>query len=268
MQLFGLDGMPAHAAAMMCDTHVNSQVRETAQMCTTALRFVHGCNITGQIDCTDWPKGGIRDPYLNFSQHHPIVWWVAGSRAHFRWTLSHGRALAEEYKHRSGNKHMCEAFLDHLASWISEYGFPESMPETVTSAQWLKFVPESKREEWAMRIATEMPPHECEFGVVAIKDFQSSSPGNWVETYREYYKLKRVEWASKETRPITMTWSSEGMMGTKKKAKKRKLGDESAPVGVHDRAFRRELHLKNIESWRASVASAAETAEAVATEAA
>ena len=48
-------------------------------------------------------------------------------------------------------------------------------------------------------------------------------------------------------------------------AERRELNREHAEKR---RAFRRELHLKNIESWRASVASAAETAEAVATEAA
>ena len=216
MQLFGLGGKPEHAASKLCDTHVQSQVRETLQMCTTALRFVHGCNITGKIDCTEW-RQGMREPYANFSQHHPIVWWVAGARTHFRWALAHGLALAHEYEHRNGKKHMCEAFLLHLQRWVTTHGLPESMPETASPEAWLDFVLESKREEWAERIARDLPPDNCEFGVIALKDFDSSTPGSWVDSYREYYQLKRVEWAEREVRPIVMKWSGPGEAAAKKR---------------------------------------------------
>ena len=227
MQLFGLGEDPNQAAAEECDTHVTSQVRETLQMCTTALRFVHKCNITGKIDCTEWGQG-MRDPYANFSQHHPVVWWVAGARTHFRWTLDHGLALAAEFERRYGKKHMCEAFLLHLQAWVDKHGLPESMPDTVTPEQWLGFVLESKRDEWAERIAIKQPPRGCQFGVIALKDFTTSSPGNWVESYKEYYALKRVEWANKESRPIVMTWSGNGQAGAKKR--KRESHEEMATV--------------------------------------
>ena len=219
MQLFGLSGAPADAAASMCDTHVQSQVRETLQMCTTALRYVHGCDISGTIDCTAW-GAGLRPPYANFSQHHPIVWWVAGARSHFRWALAHGLALAVEYERRHHKKHMCEAFLKHLQGWVEEHGLPSSMPETVSPTEWLAFVLESKRDEWAQRIATESPPNGCEFGVVAIKEFEPSVPGNWMLAYQEYYVVKRAQWAERETRPIHMKWSADGQAGANKRKRR------------------------------------------------
>ena len=201
-------------------------------MCTTALIHVHGVVLTGKIDCSAW-KSGVREPYKAFSKHHPIVWWVAGARSHFRWALRHGFALATEYEHRSGKMHMCKAFLDHLQAWVDTHGLPDSMPETASPDEWLKFVLESKREEWAKRIALQLPPDGCQFGVIALKDFKTSSPGNWVDSYKEYYVLKRLEWASKESRPMVMKWSSAGeMCGVKRKSP---LAVLAKPIAKHSK---------------------------------
>ena len=196
-----------------CDTYACKIPVEIVQMCTTALRSVHGCVITGKVDCSAWGKG-MRDPYKSFSQHHPIVWWVAGARAHFRWALKYGLALTQQYELRFNRKHMCGAFLMHLQRWVDKQGFPASMPESVTPAQWLQFVKtnfptqtEAKHAEWAKRIATKQPPNGCQFGIVAIKDFEPSTPDNWVQSYREYIKHKEIQWRTREVRPLKMTWS-------------------------------------------------------------
>ena len=48
-----------------------------------------------------------------------IVQWAAGSRAHYHWTLMHATALADEYQHRAGVKHMCQC--DVLYKRVGDY---------------------------------------------------------------------------------------------------------------------------------------------------
>ena len=226
MQLFGLEVDASHAASFMCDTHIHSQVRETTQILFTAL-WLHDVVPKGKIDCSAW-GAGKRPPYKPFSQNHPIVQWAAGSRAHYAWTLAHAHALAAEYEHRTGKKHMCEAFIQHVAKHVDQHGLPDSMPATATPDQWLEWVDEDKREQWEPRIATKLPPKGCQFGIVALKDFELPDPDDWVGSYKAYYLHKRVEWANKESRPITMTWSAAGEMGAAAKKRKRESHEEMA----------------------------------------
>jgi hypothetical protein len=215
MQLFGLEITAQSAADLLCDTHVHSQSRETTQILYTAL-WIHGVVPHGEVDCSAWGKGK-RPAYKPFSENHPIVQWAAGAQSHYRWVLQHAIALAETYEHRSGHKHMCAAFINHIVEHVNANGLPNTMPVTVTPQQWLEWVSKDKRAQWEPRIAIRMPPNGCEFGIVAIKDFEGSDARNWVKSYREYYVHKERVWADKEKRAIVMQWSEKGELGAKKR---------------------------------------------------
>lgn len=217
MQLFGLDSHPVHAASKLCDTHVHSQLRESTQILYTALS-IHDHVPPGRVDCSEFGKSE-RNPYKPFSPNHPIVRWASAAKAHWRWVLAHANALSDEYEHRGGKKHLCAAFVRHVDEFHTTIGLPDTMPDTITVDEWLASLKDNKhRLEWASRVATELPPDGCTFGIVALTAFQPSNPSNWVESYKDYYRHKRTQWAERcNKRPIIMRWSSAGEMGRKRK---------------------------------------------------
>jgi len=229
MQIHGFDTDPTKAAQAACDTYVVNQAREDCQLLSTALHVL-GAPLTGTIDARRHGEG-MRKPYAPMSKNHPLTWWVAGARCHFRWVLAHGLALCEEYARRAvpyedgtRKEHLCVLFLRHIQEHIEQHGFPDNMPETRTPDEWLDFVGEhkpEKRDDWVSRIVTLNVPDGCQFGLVALLDFTASVPNDWTLAYHEYNEHKRKEWAARETRPIIMTWSDTGKLGAKPESKKR-----------------------------------------------
>lgn len=213
MQLFGVSENPSQAAALLCDNHVISQAKETTQILYTAL-FLWDVVPEGKVDCTELGQG-LREPYKPFGKGHPVVQWAAASRRHYRWTIEHAKALMAEYMHRSGKKHLCQLFLDHINKHIDAHGLPSGMPESITADEWLATLEPKKRGLWLPRIATAFPPTGCDFGVIAA-DMPGGldAPGNWVLSYKQYYAYKRST-AFKRA----MKWSGEGQLGAAKRAR-------------------------------------------------
>ena len=154
-------------------------------------------------------------------------------------------ALCDEYAHRSApnedgtpKEHLCMRFLKHLGEQLKEHGYPDSMPHSTTDTAWVAYVREHKpllADEWAARIARTNPPQGCEFGLVALQDFTSTNPDDWVDSYQEYQRYKAKVWAEREHRPIIMAWSGKGEMGLKAQDKKsrkraRESHDEELPA--------------------------------------
>ena len=106
MNIFLTATSPILAAQALDDRRVNNQVRETAQLLSTALRSF-----------------GIDDWRLLKSTHvsHPVTKWVMLTRGNFDWTLQHFDALGREksvrYPDNPPHKNWAElmdVFLDYL----------------------------------------------------------------------------------------------------------------------------------------------------------
>lgn len=83
MNIFILDADQFLSAQYHCDRHVNSQLKEAAQILSTV------CRING-IDA------GYKSTHVN----HPCTVWAGTCRANFNWLKSFTFALNEEWKYR------------------------------------------------------------------------------------------------------------------------------------------------------------------------
>jgi hypothetical protein len=88
MNIFCLDSDPIKAARFLDDKRCINQVKETAQILSTAL-----------YNLGYWAS----NLYQPTHRHHPCIRWAGKSRGNFDWLVLHGLALNEEYKHRFGN---------------------------------------------------------------------------------------------------------------------------------------------------------------------
>lgn len=107
MNIFVLDRNPVLAAKMQCDQHVVKMVLETAQLLCSAI--------------------GEGAPYKRTHYNHPCSVWARDTRGNFLWLLSHGFALADEYKFRFHRTHASQPVLE----WCETYtlsGFEEMTP--------------------------------------------------------------------------------------------------------------------------------------------
>lgn len=112
MNIFALDTNPVIAAQMQCDKHVVKMCLETAQMLSTIA-------------------GG---PYKPTHANHPCTQWASANRTNYHWLVMHGLALCEEYTHRYGKEHKCQAVIASLANKgaslpIGATDFVQCMPD-------------------------------------------------------------------------------------------------------------------------------------------
>lgn len=88
MNIFATSACPRGSAEALDDARVVSQLRETAQLLSTAVRIVA-------------PRA-LDDDLLYRMSHeaHPVARWVRRDQATFQWALHHGLALHSEYAAR------------------------------------------------------------------------------------------------------------------------------------------------------------------------
>lgn len=107
MNIFRLDDNPEAAARMVDDTHVHSQIKENAQMLSTAV------NIRG---------GGHDAAYNSGFVNHPTTRWVREKRGNYRWTYDFTQALYAEKVYRHGGGHAswtdCVKRLPRNPDWL------------------------------------------------------------------------------------------------------------------------------------------------------
>ena len=97
MNIFYLDKDPVIAAQMHCDKHVVKMILESAQLMSTAHRFLDGDRYAD--------KNGL---YKLTHKNHPTAIWVRKSKENYMWTWNLLDALLQEYtkrynKHHNGN---------------------------------------------------------------------------------------------------------------------------------------------------------------------
>jgi len=173
MNIFVLDPNPVRAAGYHMNIHVNSQLKEAAQMLSTAHRLIDGHLYTEKTksnrNIKRWALPDAREKILYKATHvnHPCAIWARHNDRNYLWLYSLFRALCLEYTLRGGKTHK----TDHdLSSTLS------SLPYNITKAERMTPLPQAMPDE-----------------------FKDPNP---VIAYRKYYQFKvdtlsRVSWGNR-----------------------------------------------------------------------
>ena len=172
MNIFYLDECPRQCAEWMVDKHVVKMILETAQLLSTAHRYLDGTLVEGVNEkgrkTKRWILGDSRDDVFYSATHinHPSAVWARQSVENYNWLVDHLFALSDEYTHRYGKYH---ATMGKLAYLIQS--------------------PPLNLEEWDM---TPMP---------SCMDKEYIISENVVDNYRNYYKVGKARmhsWKKRE----------------------------------------------------------------------
>jgi hypothetical protein len=143
MNIFYLDKDPRRAAEYHCDKHVVKMILESAQLLSSAHRFIDG---TQEISTSKsgrkqkiWSLNDSRETTLYKAgwENHPSAIWARSNIEHYRYLFNLFVFLIEEYKYRyNGKTHKCEEMVPHLfdsplnidveSDWEDP---PQAMPE-------------------------------------------------------------------------------------------------------------------------------------------
>lgn len=149
MNIFFLFLSAIDAAMALCDKHVVSQAKETAQMLCSAWRKLHGQKLKKEIkSITDQSlsEKAQKDAdqlklYKMTHAGHPMTIWVSSSKENFIWAIQHGIALCNEWKvrynHGDDREHACMRIYRFMQDHIDDLVFeqsemtipPQCMPE-------------------------------------------------------------------------------------------------------------------------------------------
>lgn len=122
MNIFYIDDDPVQAARWMVDKHVVKMILESAQLLSTAHRYLDGELITAQNDngrnMKRWVLYDNREPVLYKATHinHPSAVWTRTSVENYLWLVEHYAALLDEYTYRYSKKHKSGELLYMLQS--------------------------------------------------------------------------------------------------------------------------------------------------------
>ena len=186
MNIFYVDKDPVKAAQMMCDKHIVKMILESAQMLCTAKRALDG------TEYYDKTKNGrkikrwrLKNPneeaiiYKAGWLRHPSTVWVMKSAYNYIWLYKHMMALNDEYKLRYNHT------KDHLT--VEKLG------------ELLRQPPKNINVRTIGTDATPAMPDEC---IV---------PGDSVASYRKYYIMKKVRFATWKAPSKMPDWFKEGV---------------------------------------------------------
>lgn len=152
MNIFYLDRDPKVAAEMHCDKHVIKMILESAQMLSSAHRFLDGDQYADKVAL-----------YKMSHKNHPSNLWVRSSDDHYKWLFNLMLSQMEEYTYRYDKHHATERLIEPLRLLpllIKENGFvdpPMCMPEycksndTVLSYQNYYITEKSDFATWKRR---------------------------------------------------------------------------------------------------------------------
>jgi hypothetical protein len=179
MNIFYLDKSPRIAAEYHCDKHVVKMILESAQLLSSAHRFLDGQMVIGKSKSgrsqKNWVLNDNRENVIYKAGwlNHPSAIWARSNIDHYRYLYDLFVFLIDEYKYRyNGKIHKCETLLQPL--------FPSP----------LNIDYESPWQE-----PPQAMPEECRV------------PGDAVTAYRNYYIMHKKRFA-KWTRRQVPDWFS------------------------------------------------------------
>ena len=186
MNIFYVDRDPVKAAQMMSDKHIVKMILESAQMLCTAKRVLDG---TPYEDKTKngrkikrWRLENPNEEAIIYKAgwlRHPSTQWVMKSAYNYIWLYKHMIAMNDEYKLRYNHT------KDHLA--VQKLG------------ELLRQPPKNINVRAIGTDATPAMPDEC---IV---------PGDSVASYRKYYIMKKVRFATWKAPSKMPDWFAEGV---------------------------------------------------------
>lgn len=172
MNIFYIDTDPVQAAQWMVDKHVVKMILESAQLLSTAHRYLDGKEVEGKSKtgrkARRWVLPDAREPVLYQATHinHPSAVWCRQSVENYNWLADHLHALLCEYTHRYGKLHKCA---------IDEIGY-------------MLMSPPHNLKDWDM---TTMP---------SAMDDEYKISEDPVVNYRNYYKVGKARMHSWKNR--------------------------------------------------------------------
>ena len=122
MNIFFVDSDPVKAAQALVDRHCVKMILESAQLLSTAHRYVDGKMLVAQNDngrrMKRWYLDDAREPVLYQATHinHPSNVWTRTAVENYLWLVEHFAALLDEYTYRYGKKHKTGELLYMLQS--------------------------------------------------------------------------------------------------------------------------------------------------------
>lgn len=120
MNIFYIDECPMQAAQWMVDKHVVKMILESAQLLSTAHRFLDGREVQGQTKtgrkARRWILPDERDSVIYTATHinHPSAVWARESIENYNWLVDHFFSLMSEYTYRYGKEHKCFGEISYL----------------------------------------------------------------------------------------------------------------------------------------------------------
>lgn len=119
LNIFYVSDDPIQAARWMVDRHVVKMILESAQLLSTAHRFIDGRETMGKSrngrNAKRWVLDDARDDVIYQATHinHPSAIWTRQSVGNYNWLVEHFFALGEEYTYRYGKTHKCFGELSY-----------------------------------------------------------------------------------------------------------------------------------------------------------
>lgn len=172
MNIFYIDTDPVIAAQSMVDKHVVKMILESAQLLSTAHRYLDGRLVEGVSKTGRKAKRYVlddsREPVLYSATHinHPSAVWCRESVENYNWLVEHFYALMSEYTHRYNKTHKCFGDLSYML---------QSPPKNLKDWDWTT-MPSAMAEEYKI----------------------GDDP---IENYRNYYrfgKAKMHKWTNRK----------------------------------------------------------------------
>jgi len=145
MNIFYVDHNPVVAAQSLVDKHVVKMILESAQLLSTAHRYLDGVEVVGKSKtgrkAKRWVLNDSREDVLYSATHinHPSAVWCRESVENYNWLVEHFFALGNEYTYRYGKTHKC--FQGDLAYML------QSPPNSLKVYEWTE-MPSAMADEY------------------------------------------------------------------------------------------------------------------------
>lgn len=182
-----------------CDIHVNSQVKETAQILYSVLidAGLPAASFSATID------GEVKrlDPYKRV-WNHPCVFWAGSSIHALLWTLIHLTQICDQYRKRYGRRHLCSYHADHLCFHIHKHSdaLTTKLGSSRDPADWLAKLTPEQRESVEPRVSTLNAPPEVGYGVACMEEYFRVHIDGKIDLAESY--LKFYVWKAKHSFPM------------------------------------------------------------------
>ncbi len=144
MNIFVLDWDLKKCAQNHVDRHVVSQVKESAQILSTAHRMLDGYWYTEKVNGRNiqrWELLDAREQHIYKSTHfnHPSVKWCRESLHNYTWLSCLFVELLKEYTYRYNKVHACSRLVSALLTAPSNISWekPFTQPTPAMDSQYI-----------------------------------------------------------------------------------------------------------------------------------